>query len=559
MKPSRAFRAALMMSILAAAVLLPAASPPLAAGPNRVVVLPFTANAKEDISFVVKGVRDMLASRLPWKDKVVVMEPDLVAPVLKKIKPPYNDDKARQIGKELGAQVVVFGSITKLGKSVSVDARVVKVDQSGPALTTFVQAQDLDQVIPQINQFAQRINAEIFRRPEAIAARQAREEPRGQAAGGGSGEMDDLPAHISPLNPLFLKRLSGIESDRYWRSPRIMGLIDSLAVADIDSDGKNELLALLPDRLRIYRLTGKSFSLVYELKSGPRGTYLFVDVADIDGNGRPEIFISSRLGETVSSFVLEWHEGRPEYKAKDVSYYFRVQPNPLGPGHWLFAQEATVDTPFWGPIYKMKWSKGQYLPEKEMDLPEMASIFNFVLADLNQSGKLMVVLIGPTYHLRVFNHKNQQVWMSGEMYNISNKFIRYMALQGTDYEDSWYYLYTRLILTDLNKDGRQEVICQQSKGRFGMALEKTRMLYQATIFSMSWNGLSMVEDWRTPRISGSLTDYTIGDVGNVGRPALVMGVGQKVFSGFLDKGATNIVAFTLKTPKKRTQPINKGL
>ncbi|MBU4606281.1 MAG: hypothetical protein KKH66_15345, partial [Proteobacteria bacterium] len=68
------------------------------AGPNRVVILPFTANSQEDISFLTKGLRDMLASRLPWQDKVTVVEPDLVAPLLKKFPPPYNEAKAREIG-----------------------------------------------------------------------------------------------------------------------------------------------------------------------------------------------------------------------------------------------------------------------------------------------------------------------------------------------------------------------------------------------------------------------------------------------------------------------------
>ena len=148
---------------------------PVPPAPNRVVVLPFTANSQEDISFVVKGLRDMLASRLPWQDKVTVVEPDLVAPVLKKFPPPYNDAKAREIGKEISANVVVYGSITKLGKSVSVDARVVKVDQPGPALTAFVHAKDLDAVIPQINQLRP-----AHQRRDIQAARRHRRPERSQ-------------------------------------------------------------------------------------------------------------------------------------------------------------------------------------------------------------------------------------------------------------------------------------------------------------------------------------------------------------------------------------------
>jgi TolB-like protein len=559
MKSRRVFSAfaALMM---AAALLLAATGPALAAGPKRVVILPFTANSQEDISFVVKGVRDMLASRLPWQDKVTVVEPDLVAPLLKKIKPPYNEAKARQIGKDLSAQVVVFGSITKLGKSVSVDARVVRVDQPGPALTAFVHAKDLDAVIPQINSFAQRINAEIFKRPDAIAAQNRAAGQAQRAAVGGSSALDNLPPNMSPLNPLFLKQLSGVESDRYWRSPRMKGVIQSVAVADIDNDGKNELLVLFPNRLRFYRLGGDTFRLMYEFKNGPRGTYLFVDCADIDGDGRPEIYVTNRLFESVDSFIMEWTDNGPRIREKGVPYYFRVQQNPLGKGHWLFGQKSAIDSPFWGEIYKMGYKGGKIAPGREMKLPDTAWLYNFVLADLNKSGRLFTVLIGPTMHMRVYNDKNQQLWISGDTYNASSKFLRYMALQGTDYDDSWWYLLSRLYLTDLNKDGRHEILCLRVQGRMGMVMERTRMIYQGTIFGMSWNGLSMVEDWRTPRISGDVTDYVIGDVGNVGRPALVLSFTQKVFGGMVEKGVSNVVAFTLKpSVKTRKAPVNKGL
>ncbi len=550
-----------ILAVLMAACLLLAAAPALAAGPSRVVVLPFTANSKEDISFVVKGMRDMLASRLPWQDKVTVVEPDLVAPLLKKIKPPYNDAKARQIGKDLSANVVVYGSITKLGKSVSVDARVVKVDQPGPALTAYVHAKDLDAVIPQINSFAQRINAEMFKRPDAIAAQKAAAAPAKSASVGGSGGMENLPANISPLNPLFLKQLSGVESDRYWRSPRMKGVIQSITVADIDNDGKNELLVLFKDRLRFYRLTGDAFRLMYEFKNGPNGEYLFVDAADIDGDGRPEIYVTNRQFESVLSFVLEWtDQGGARIKEKGVPYYFRVQKNPLGKGHWLMGQQSAVDSPFWGPVYKMHYKGGKVATERELNLPKTAWLYNFVLADLNDSGRLFTVLIGPTMHMRVYNDRNQQMWISGETYNASSKFLKYMEPQGTDYDASWWYLLSRLYLTDMNKDGRHEILCLQVKGRMGMVMDHTRMIYQGTIYGMSWNGLSMVEDWRTPRISGDVTDYAVGDVGNVGRPALVLSFTQKVFSGMIDKGVSNVVAFTLKpSVKKRKAPVNKGL
>lgn len=550
----------------------------LAQGPERVVILPFTANAKDDISYLVKGVRDMLATRLAWQDKVAVIEPDLVAPAAKKIPPPYNDEKARKLGKELSAKVVVFGSITVLGTSVSVDARVVKVDDNDPAMSTFVQAASLDQVIPRINDFAQRINADIFKRPEAVAALKKSAEDAKQyapeqkpygapsetaAAEKGAGPLDKLPPNMSPLNPLFYRSLTGVDSDHYWRSPRINQTITSIAVADIDLDGKNELVVLTPDRVLVYRLSGSHFAQIYEMKNGPKGTYLFIDTADIDGDGRPEIFVSNVFNYSIESFVLEWTGAGLRIKAKDIPYYFRVQPKPSGQGHLLLGQEKDLINAFSGPVYEMKYQDKTYVPARELNLPKYATVFNVLLADLNGSGETMTVMVAPGWDLKVFSPSGEELWVSGMPYGASAKYIEQPPASTVDDPDTYtpipIWLPTRLVMSDLDKDGRPEVVIVRNAERFGGMMERLRSYYQGILFSLYWNGLSMMENWRTPRISGYLTDYTIADVGNVGRPALVMCVSQQIMKGFFSKGTSYVVAFTIKPQKKKKAPENKGL
>jgi len=572
-------RAALLP--LALVLIFAMAVPALAAAPQRVVILPFTANAKDDISFLIKGVRDMLATRLAWQDKVTVIEPDLVAPVMKQVPPPYNDDKARNVGKKLTADVVVFGSITAMGQSVSVDARVVKVNEpASQPLTAFVQASDLDQVIPRINDFAQRINADIFKRPDAMEAMKKAEESskemaqlkeQGETGAGPArktiNEQDDLPATMSPLNPLFLRSLSGVESDRYWRSPRIDGQIVSIAVADIDLDGKNEILALLEDSLRIYRLSGKHFSLVHEFKNGPTGTYMFVDAADIDGDGRPEIFVSNLNNYSIQSFVLVWNQGGGlKYVAKDLPYFFRVQPNPAGKGHILLGQKKDIAEPMIGPIYYMKADGGTYVPtDKTVRKPmKAANLYNLLLADLNGSGRVMTLMIGLSYDLNVFSSNGDRLFQGGEVYNASDKVIKVPAatqLDNPGWDEGWYFLPTRMVLSDLDGDGRSEVILVRNLDRMGGLLGKMRMYYQGTIYSLYWNGMSMMENWRTPRIGGYVTDYTIADVGNLGRPALVMSIATTQLKGMSMKDQGHIVAFTLKPSATKTpgKPKGRGL
>jgi hypothetical protein len=125
-------------------------------------------------------------------------------------------------------------------------------------------------------------------------------------------------------------------------------------------------------------------------------------------------------------------------------------------------------------------------------------------------------------------------------------------------EESYFYLPIRIVTTDLNKDGRTEVVCVKNSDRLGNIMEVLTMYYKGMVYAMQWNGMSLIEDWRTPRISGYLSDLAIADVGNVGRPALVMAVNQQKFSGIFSKGTSHLVAFTLKAQKKKFKK-NKGL
>jgi hypothetical protein len=127
-------------------------------------------------------------------------------------------------------------------------------------------------------------------------------------------------------------------------------------------------------------------------------------------------------------------------------------------------------------------------------------------------------------------------------------------------EGDWWFLPTRILPIDLDGDSRQELVVVQNDDRAKGMMGRLKLYYQGTIFSLIYSGLGMVESWRTPRISGYLTDYAVADVGNVGRPALVMSVGETTVEGFFEKGTSYVVAFTLKpTATHKKPPVNKGL
>ena len=133
--------------------------------PARVAILPFAMNTPANLNYLQSGIRDMLSSRLSWQGKVQVVdksEADKAARGAKEI----SQSEAMRIGAGLKADYVLYGSITSTGQSVSIDAKMVSVSGKMEPVSFYAQTKTLDDIMPQVNLFAQQINQKIFGKPE---------------------------------------------------------------------------------------------------------------------------------------------------------------------------------------------------------------------------------------------------------------------------------------------------------------------------------------------------------------------------------------------------------
>ena len=132
--------------------------------PKRVVVVPFKINAPQKMEYLKNGITDMLTSRISWENRVSVVGKEETLEALANIKTPLNETSAREIGRKLSANYVLFGSLTIFGNSVSIDAKVIDVTGTRSPLTFFNQSKGMDEVVPKINLFAEDINNQLFQR-----------------------------------------------------------------------------------------------------------------------------------------------------------------------------------------------------------------------------------------------------------------------------------------------------------------------------------------------------------------------------------------------------------
>jgi len=200
-------------------------------------------------------------------------------------------------------------------------------------------------------------------------------------------------------------------------------------VGDLNGDGKNEFVLI--DRYRIMIFENKKGILkrISTVKTSKTSNhFLAVDVADINGNGRDEIFVTNQVGDTLQSFALETKPGQKgfHYIWKEANHYFRVM-RPMGKKPVLMSQSPGFQNPFQGPIKKIIFKNGKYQQGPELNTPKVYGrhfiLYGLTQQDLNGNGITETIMLDNNYHLRVYSSKGRLVVKSSDYYGHDPRLI----------------------------------------------------------------------------------------------------------------------------------------
>ena len=468
---------------------------------KQVAILPFVINAPERMDYLREGVHDMFASRLTWEDKVVVLDNAQVQKVREKISGPVDESRAIEMGKQLGADVVLWGSINVLGTSVSLDINVVNIGLRQPAKKFYAQAKGVDEVIVRVGELSDMINEKVFDRaratPAAVGITTApptkSPEPSAETAPTGKGPISLKGFTINPLSPQIILNAGGFDMAGVWRSSILPFAVIDMAFGDLDGDGKIETVLISKNRIHIYRYLQDKFELIKEIPGGLWDNYISVDVADINGTGLPQIFITNFRGDGLRSLSLSWSGGEYKIIAQNIPYYLRVHQLP-GRGTVLLGQQKYGDQLFDSKIVVLSWKDGEYIPVERLKVPEGLTVFNFVFLEPNKDGSQEILHLNSSNRLMVLPEKGKAKYISSDSYGETVNIAR-VAVSGSNpspprfEEKNQEVIPSRLVVTSVSTPGQKEIILNKNKGSFFNFLAGYRAYTSGEIFSLSWDGI----------------------------------------------------------------------
>jgi hypothetical protein len=509
-----------------------------AAEVKQVAILPFVINAPERMDFLREGVQDMFASRLTWEDRVVVLDNAQVLKVWEKISGPVDESRVTELGKQLGVDVVIWGSINVLGTSVSLDINLLNITLHQAVKKFYAQAKGIDEVIIRVGELSDMINEKVFDRARTTSAAggiPAASQPKSpEPSGGETGSPGKAPLSlkgytINPLSPQLMINAGGFEMGGVWRSAILPFALVDMAFGDLDGDGKIETVLISKKRIYIYRYTQDKFQLIKEIPGGRWDNFISIDVADIHGTGVPQIFITNYRGNVLRSFTISWSQGDYKTIAQGIPYYLRVHQLP-GRGEVLLGQQRYGDHLFDPKIVILSWKEGKYIPVEQLKVPEGLTIYNFVLMESNQGGSQEILHLNDSNRLTVLSEKGKVKYSSGEPFGGTINFVQESDDNkpfGRQQEPiDRVFIPSRLIVTSLSTPGKKEIILNKNRGSVLNFLERYRAYTSGEILSLSWDGGTMKENWKTPVINDYVANYGLADFKNNGQKQLVVGIVQ---------------------------------
>ncbi|MEK6692983.1 MAG: VCBS repeat-containing protein [Nitrospirota bacterium] len=326
-------------------------------------------------------------------------------------------------------------------------------------------------------------------------------------------------ALIPPIRKMDIG-LSLPERKDYWKTFDFNYRARLIGIGDLDGDGRREIVISDGTRIRIYRLEGSDLLEVWADKDRTGDNHITIDVADINKNGRAEIFVTNHI-DSFKSFVIEYSDG--EYKRiwDNVPLSFRVMNIP-GKGERLIAMGSD------GNIHEYSSDRSEYIMETPLKLPPKIDIYGFVFVNWSEKGDFLILSIDDDDYLSLYTYEGTMVWRSKERYG---GYILF-------YEKPHWILENKLdkkwikgrVVTKDYGDGRQKVFIVRNIP-ITYLFRELRGYREAELIGLGWNGSEIIDELKIGKLNGFIADFVIGDLLASGKENLFLIMNPTIMGG----------------------------
>jgi TolB-like protein len=481
---------------------------------KTIAILPFHLNASPDKHYLAEGLRDMLGSRLRTEAGVKIVPKDKVKSSMQATGGPPVSANLGTFAEDVGADHLIYGTITALGGGISIDAKVFATG-SGTVQDFYSSATTNDRVMHSIDTLSWDIIEKYFdkQRPASMLPVQA--QAPAQAA-----SSSFTTAHPDKT---FMSSGGGfaLSGGRNFVKTRNINMeLRGFDIGDVDGDGNPEVVIADKSDVKVFRRDGTRLNLFAMIKMLVKYPVHAITTADLNGNGRDEIYISASASFTPGSRAVEWDGTAFVDLFNEVRWYVRPMQVP-GMGLVLVGQAGGMQTAVAPGIYVLSNDSGRLRKQERLPIPDGINLFSFVYADLDGNGASEVVALDESFNLQVIQN-GTRTWKGKERFcgtkrniggepalEVGRNPLGNTEVDGVGELYQELFIPSRILVSDVDGDGVDDIILNRNPDTLSTVVPSLVQYASGTLVGLKWNGIGLEELWRTRKIDGYVVDYQV--------------------------------------------------
>ncbi|MDZ7762709.1 MAG: VCBS repeat-containing protein [Desulfovermiculus sp.] len=532
------------------AILLFTAGPGLAQDlPKTFAVRPIIVHGPEKYRYLEQGIASMLTSRLTWEGH---LEPVQDESELKTSAQVGSQKEAERVLQGLDADALFWGSVTITGDSASLD--ISSLDAREDTMATYTQSAKVADIIPALEDVVDSIHADMFQTEAEQKTDSRAEEQTAQTLNTQfvqEGMTSQESGGQSGLNPSFEYQTGAGQDQGRWQSQALSFTSTGMIVDDADNDGKQEIFLLSEHRVEAYTYKEHRLVKLDSFEVPNRVKLLNINALDMDRDRLSEIVVSGIFTDTARSYILGFRDKKFKVLQADIDLFFNVIDLPPNFTPRLIAQKHGRQGLFAASVHEAVKMDDTYQLGNKLSLPSEANVFNFVYLPLKDGGYKTIVA-DPQDRLRVYSKTNDRQYRTDENFGASGLGLEMSNVvpgmgesRSADLPKQFYYIPTRLLVSNLDGDDQFELLVNQSESVAADFFPRYRHFPQGRIHYLNWDGVGLNTVWKTRTIKGTVVDYGIGDPNNDGQDDLYVCVNTHPGAFGTGKRKTIVLAYAL--------------
>lgn len=480
---------------------------------KKFAVLPFEVHGPQEYQYLSQGIQSMLSSRVTRPGQISSIPTGQVSGKISQL--PEDSAQAQEIRTKLGADYLVYGSVTIMDKETSLDVYTVASDEE---FDPILRQPSLSGLIPSLENLASELVARVI--PDEAA--QLSPEP-----------VSPTPAASPPPREedVFVSPHFRFEDDPYaagrWRSQTLSFAGVGIALGNTSNEDGKTIYILGETSIEAFRMDDQRMLPVASYDIPLTYKPLNINTFDINRDGTDEIIVSAVQDERPRSLILSFEDNTFQVLHNRIPFFMNVADLPPLYSPELIGQRISSGTRLFNPGSVQEVIMTSSGPElgPRLSLPPNANIFNFTYLPEEDNSHLIVIAENDL--LKVYGSNHNLRFTTNDEYAGSSLALEVAGTmpglgRGSDHDPSYYYIPTRLVSFKAGNESKYHVLAHKHFAGLSRIFARQRNFSEGEIRALFWDDIGLNIHWNTRKIRASIIDFGIYDFDGDGNKELVV-------------------------------------